>query len=266
MVCLTLLSVVSAQVTAPIPILDRDPGIRLDAESSGAAVKLEAFIELICSDSNYSYPILKQLQEHYGPDNLEVVIHQLALPYHRQAMLTVQGLYYVMDVDPENAFPYMDAIYADFTSISGSNTRELSENQVVELMGQIQEPGTGIPAATFANNVYGYGSPAIRAWKYATRRGIAGTPWFVLNNVDLAINPSIRISYEEWRDFLDPLMPESQGKKQEITAPETQKKNTPIKKNDEMTDDMKRQLKERAVKMASLKLAQLLKIKKHPRV
>ena len=44
-------------------------------------------------------------------------------------------------------------------------------------------------------------------WLYAIG-GVAGTPWFMLNNVDLAVSPSIRLSFEDWQEILDPLFPE----------------------------------------------------------
>ena len=68
--------------------------VRLDPTSVGAQVKLEAFLELNCPDSSYSWPILKELQENYGPENLEVVIHHVPLPYHRQAFICTQVLFY----------------------------------------------------------------------------------------------------------------------------------------------------------------------------
>jgi len=263
-ILLGCLAVASAQQTAPIPLLDTDPGIRLDPSSVGAPVKLEAFIELLCSDSAYAYPILKELQEHYGPNNLDVVINQLALPYHRQAQLTVQGLYYVIDVDEQNAIPYMDAVFADYAQLTNGATRELNENQVVDVLAAIQESGTGISAQDFAANVYGYGSPAIRVWKYATRRGMAGTPWFVVNNIDMAVNPGIRLSYDDWRAILDPLMPAKTQKEDveesvnEIPKAEGAADISDVANEKEIQTD-KHQLKEKAKKLASLKLMNVLK-------
>ena len=42
---------------------------------------------------------------------------------------------------------------------------------------------------------------------FAVLGGMAGTPWFVVNNVDLAVNPSIRLSFDDWLAILDPLVP-----------------------------------------------------------
>ena len=66
-----------------------DAAIRETREETGWSVRLEAFIELICSDSLAAYPVLRQVSEYYG-DQVDVVLHQLVLPYHRQAWIVTQ--------------------------------------------------------------------------------------------------------------------------------------------------------------------------------
>lgn len=201
------------QITAPIPLLNEEPGFRFNSASEGAPVKLEAFIELVCSDSAYAFPVLQEVQNYYGAANLDLVFQTLSLPYHRQAWFTTQGTYQVEDKAPEALFDYMQIMLDNINQTSNANTEELSEVQMKELIGAIQEETTGIPAEEFASSINSYGSTSVRTWKYATRRGMAGTPWFVLNGIDLAVNPNIRLSFEDWRAILDPLIPSVKSKK-----------------------------------------------------
>ena len=38
--------------------------------------------------------------------------------------------------------------------------------------------------------------------------GMAGTAMFVLNGVDMSLNPSTRLSYDDWVALIDPLLAE----------------------------------------------------------
>ena len=90
-VCFAFIAAVSATIVPPIPTLSEDQGIRypLNATSRGK-VKIEAFIELLCPDSRAAYPVLKRVAEHYGEENVELVFHQMTLPYHRNAFIATQ--------------------------------------------------------------------------------------------------------------------------------------------------------------------------------
>ena len=70
--------------------MSEDPGIRYDDGGSESQVLLEAFLECLCSDSEYAWPILKNVSEHYGTD-LALVIHQSPLPYHRHGFFSHSG-------------------------------------------------------------------------------------------------------------------------------------------------------------------------------
>merc|ERR1711893_588411 len=95
--CLTILVISAAaafDILPPIPSLSEDRGLRfpLNATASGKVV-LETFIELNCPDSAAAFPVLKRVVEHYGPQNVELRVNQLPLPYHRNAFVSTQGLF-----------------------------------------------------------------------------------------------------------------------------------------------------------------------------
>ena len=43
---------------------------------------------------------------------------------------------------------------------------------------------------------------------YVIVEGVAGTPWYFVNGVDLGVPPtsSNLITFEKWREFLDPML------------------------------------------------------------
>ena len=60
----------------------------LDCRS--ARVIVEAFIELQCKDSAAAWPVLQKVALHYDPQDVAVIIHQMPLPYHRNAFLLTE--------------------------------------------------------------------------------------------------------------------------------------------------------------------------------
>lgn len=116
------------------------------------------------------------------------------------------------------------------------------------MMAQTAAEATGIDPVLFANEVNNYISPTIESWKFAARReysnsfvicfiicssvlvlrhcvvctqkpmhisvgsrlagGMAGTAMFFLNGVDLSLNPSVRLSTDDWIAIIDPLLDE----------------------------------------------------------
>lgn len=90
--CLVLVTGATyAQINPPIPVPVETPGQRYPHDSIYRPnVKLEVFIELVCSDSAQELPVLEQVADHYGASELELIIQQLPLPYHRNGMIATQ--------------------------------------------------------------------------------------------------------------------------------------------------------------------------------
>ncbi|ELU12105.1 hypothetical protein CAPTEDRAFT_202202 [Capitella teleta] len=200
----TLVATVSAAIHVPIPLLSENPGFKLDPSSTGD-VTIEVFLELLCFDSDISWGIINDLQQHYGPENLNIVVHIYSLPYHRNAFLFAQGLYQVADLAPEFVHDYVDMAYANRPSFGDDATVDETETEIVGRLSVLAESVTGIPANDFAADIYNYRIHSIYTWKYAALRGTAGTPWFHVNNVDLASGGSSP-TFEEWVELLDPLI------------------------------------------------------------
>nr|AIU94784.1 hypothetical protein [Phragmatopoma lapidosa] len=194
-------------INPPIPMLAEDPGIIYnDRPGNRGKVRVDAFIELNCPDSSAAWPMLKQVAEFYGRDDLELAVHQFSLPYHRNAFICTQGFYQVADKAPESLWDYQEAVFANILDYVGSINKDKSENDIVATLSALAEETTGISAAEFASDIDNYTGTAIYTWKYATRRGVSGTPWYMVNDIDIGVNPSVRLTFQDWVDFLDPLI------------------------------------------------------------
>lgn len=86
---LVLIGMSRAEIYPAIPLLPEDPGIRYDDGGEESKVFIEAFYDIICPDSDYSWPILKDVLDHYGSD-LAIVIQQSPLTYHRHSHMATQ--------------------------------------------------------------------------------------------------------------------------------------------------------------------------------
>ena len=62
-----VVSLSAAQVSSPIPILDTDPGVRYNATSKGAQVRIDVMLEPTCFDSVGAWNELKLVADYYGP-------------------------------------------------------------------------------------------------------------------------------------------------------------------------------------------------------
>ena len=97
---LTVLCILTAQwtpvlsqglINPVVPVLPTFPGTRYPlGATSRAPILLEAFIELNCGDSAVAMPVLQRVVDHYGADKVELILYQLPLPYHRNAMVLTQ--------------------------------------------------------------------------------------------------------------------------------------------------------------------------------
>jgi len=150
-------------------------------DSQQSKVLLEMFIEVYCTDSQHGWGIMKQVQAHYGTDKLDVVIQQMPLPYHRNAFLGTQGLYLIHNSSvSDKVFDYLEESFNMAWNYSTAATREMTEVQVLDMMGDMANRVTGLAKAEFTGNINNnnYIATTRGAWKYGAKRGVAVTPTF----------------------------------------------------------------------------------------
>jgi len=203
-VLFVLLSLVSLSLGQP-PIPKTYDGFKIGSPT--APVLLEAFFDLVCPDSATSWPVIKQVLSHYGPDKILFIIHLYSLPYHRNAYLSTRGSYVIKGFDPSLVafWKWVDLIFDEQGQFYDVPTRSKSTLEVVDDMGQLATQ-VGIPIATWTYGMLSdssFDSAGRVAWKYGAARGTYGTPMFLINGV--WVNADQRTGYNAWLNILDPL-------------------------------------------------------------
>jgi len=197
-------------ITPPIPVGTTTPGIRYMPATPRPSVVLEIFIDLHCPDSQEAWPVLKQVQSYYGTRRLDLVVQQMPLPYHRHAFLATQGMYAIQNSSVSaNLFNYIEESLAMWSDFGTTNTANLTETEVTDMIADMAVRVTGVDKTHFIADIPLYRNATRAAWKYAAKRGVAVTPVFFLNGVELGIGIS-EPTYEEWIAFLDPIVPAAQ--------------------------------------------------------
>jgi hypothetical protein len=193
-------------IEPPCPVPDTEPGLAYGVSAPATpAVKLEIFIEVHCPDSLAAWPIMKAVSDHYTTSRLNLVVHQLPLPYHRNSFLATQGIYLIQEQIPNKVFDYIEANLANWSNFSTANTVNKTETEVLNNLADLAVASTGIDKALFTSNIGLYRSYTVAVWKYGVRRNVAATPTFFTNGVELGIGTAIP-SYDDWITFLDPII------------------------------------------------------------
>lgn len=193
-------------IDPPIPVPRVPYGILYNKPASPrAAVLLEVFIGVHCPDSLAAWPILKQVSAHYGPEKLDLLVHQLPLPYQRNSYLGTQGLYVIQNNLPDKVFNYIEANLENYSTFSTANTAAKSEVEVLDILADLAVASTGIDKDLFKSQIGSYRSYTTGAWKYAVKRGNAAVPSYFVNGVELGVGNN-RPTFSNWVRFLDPLI------------------------------------------------------------
>ncbi len=103
----------------PITIPDTEPGDHLDPAAAGAPIRVDAFLETLCPDSQFAWPVVQQVAQHYGPEVVDVVVHQFPLPYHRWGYLTTQVSFYTSRHSMEGYCPEWIWAFNGFQNLCG---------------------------------------------------------------------------------------------------------------------------------------------------
>jgi protein-disulfide isomerase len=189
-----------------MPVGLRQPGNRYNPSGDfQPLVKLEIFIDLNCPYSAAALPTVKLVADHYGNRLIDVVVQQLPLSYHRNAFLSTQGLYLIEKEEPYRTFEYMQGVLEQNSALSTAATVNMTETEVLSMLGDIAEKSTGIDKNLFVSGIGAYRSRTAQVWKYAIRRLFAATPSYAVNGVDLQLTDDLP-TYDEWIAFLDPII------------------------------------------------------------
>lgn len=193
-------------VKTPIQLCEMTPGLRYQGVEPRPKIQLEIFIEVNCPDCLYAWPIVKKVQAHYGNDSLDIVVQQLPLPYHRNGFLCTQGIYVIRDEKRDYVFAYIEAVLENWRLFSTSSTVNQTETEVLDNLADIAVASTGIDKSLFIAEITKKRAETVAIWKYAVKRGAAGTPTYFVNGMEVACEPNFFPTYDEWIEFFDPMI------------------------------------------------------------
>ncbi|XP_070532411.1 uncharacterized protein [Ptychodera flava] len=189
------------QVTIP-----KEPfGYVYKSGSSDAPVVLSVWQCLQCSDAAAAWPVLKEVGDHYGPAQVQVVFYGFPLPYLRGAFLSARATKAVDQLDPSLTVDYMDLVYANQDKI-GRSPDTVSDADMLEVLVGLAED-IGILREDFLDeynkaitNVY-----SRNEWKVGITDSVHHSPTIFVNNVvELSFNPSWTL--QDWTAVIDPLL------------------------------------------------------------
>eukprot|EP01136_Pigoraptor_vietnamica_P039046 Opistho-1_new@109173 len=205
---LLLLAVTAALVAscvAQVPIPSRPDGVPyLNAETT-APLQIDVFVDPMCPDCKAAYPTIQQVAAHYGPKVVRFNFHLFPLPYHRNAFYASQGAKTAAQQDGDLFFKWLEAVFAAQDSLGNAATANMTADAVIDMFGDVGQ-SIGISKATIVAGINNANvDSAVRtSWKYACTRGVAGTPWFFFNGVNVAVSPQWTV--DDWQNVINSII------------------------------------------------------------
>ncbi|WJX46974.1 hypothetical protein P8452_33714 [Trifolium repens] len=179
-------------------------------------IQIEAFYDPLCPDSADSWPPLKKALHHYS-HRVSLVVHLLPLPYHDNAFVASRALHIVNGLNRSATFPLLESFFKYQAAFYGAPTRNLSRASIVDEIVKFSSAVVGNSYHTSIKNGFNDSSTDLLtrvSFKYATSRGVSGTPFFYVNGFVLPDTGSA-LNYSNWRDIIDPLIGANKGRKTE---------------------------------------------------
>lgn len=181
--------------TQVVPIPSKPEGFVLGA--SNATVVLDVFYDHLCSASRDSYP---GLIAYWNANQswLQLRIHILALPYHYLAFEVAQAGKYIQQNYPEKFLAFLEYFYANQSTYLVVAKGQVYADSLVTL-AKDTSTATGVnqDEITKALASSDINSATRVSWKFATSRGVPGTPQYLVNGV-YAPDASDNSSQSDW--------------------------------------------------------------------
>ncbi|XP_061359296.1 uncharacterized protein LOC133303401 [Gastrolobium bilobum] len=170
-------------------------------------ILIEAFYDPLCPDSRDSWPPLKQALQHYG-SRVSLVVHLLPLPYHDNAFVASRALHIVNTLNTSATFPLLEWFFEHQEKFDNAQTLNSSRASITD---EIIKSATEVVGSSYCNAVndgFSDGKTDVQtrvSFKYATLRGVYGTPFFYVNGF-LLPGSGAAIDYNTWMKVIDPLI------------------------------------------------------------
>lgn len=208
-----LVSLVTCHAQLDIP--RRELGYVYNDGHPCASVKMAAYLDPTCDDSQKAYPTLLKVADHFGAQDLQLTVHMFPLPYHRNSHVISKGAQLIdqfkSTVKNATVFDWFKIIYDNLDKLTPSGSAQLNDIQVLDaLLAPMAQTVCGIEPKDFKDGVAS-GTPIDSntrlAWKYGCTRGVYGTPMFTVNDVFVNADPSWTVA--QWVNLIKPLLKDS---------------------------------------------------------
>ncbi|XP_058735917.1 uncharacterized protein LOC131607989 [Vicia villosa] len=170
-------------------------------------IQIEAFYDPLCPDSADSWPPLKQALDHYA-SRVYLLVHLLPLPYHDNAYVASRALHIVNGLNGSATFPVLESFFKYQEKFYNAPTRNISRASIVDEIVKFVTPVAGNSYQTSIKNGFNDTNTDLQtrvSFKYATSRGVSGTPFFYVNGFVLP-DAGSALNYTNWRNVIDPLI------------------------------------------------------------
>jgi len=180
-------------------------GYRYKAGSSDAPIKIQMYFGLQCEDARDSYPVIKAVADHYGPEVVQLDFHIFPLPYFSGDFLSCKGTRVVSNLNPELIVDFMEVVMANQYRI-GRAPCTTSDLELMELLTDLAVE-MGVDRDRFYVQ---FANPHTtnhckQKWKASIADGVYASPTFLVNDVQvMAWEPTW--TAENWMTHIDYLL------------------------------------------------------------
>ena len=200
MLFLVLIGITIGQQIQPVPT--SQDGFAYGPESTNYT--LDVFYDHLCDGSALSFPGLYQ----YWQDNdswLRMVIHIYPLPYHYYSFTVGRAGRFIQREYPSNFTSFLNWFFNNQNKYLDT-AEQWPQNILYNNLAADTQTATGVSSAlvldALDNSTYDYDLRI--SWKYASSKGITGTPQFMLNGVWVPSASNCETA-EDWEAYFNSL-------------------------------------------------------------
>jgi len=175
--------------------------------SLAAPVYVDLFLDTQCPYSAKTWPIVRQVAEHYGAANICFAVNMMVLSNHRQSWDVTLGLFSLAGDDDERFMSLLDFFYTRQERYFNGAFADRTHNDLKALVADFGHEFDGTSreriAELMADNAVI--ATAKQPGRYAALRGVWSTPTIFINDSERGDLGSAS-ALDNWRAIIDPLL------------------------------------------------------------
>ncbi|CAM9408840.1 unnamed protein product [Ectocarpus sp. 6 AP-2014] len=206
---LTILAAVAVQSEPAIPF-DGYGHVILRQGTLEAALKVEVYLDLACSDCALAWPVMNRVAEAYG-DRAEFLYRLFPLPYHNNAFKAAKAAktiqLYSRGSEDASVASFFTEVFIGQDEISNDSTKLMTQPQIEAILESWATSSSGMSADNFH---MGMADAEVEIqtrnqFKYGCLHDVDGTPQVYIGGI-LASELDGDATFRDWQDTLDALL------------------------------------------------------------